>query len=212
MTSQIVKRLFLSVAFSFFLLLISIKFHSYLSFNNPISADILLVEGWINSDYVPAILEELHRHHYSRIVVIGTIKPKINEKNIEDTKANAFLITKKLRTLSNNVIVINSINSVYKKKHQTFNYMVFFKNWLTQEHPNIKSVDLFSVGVHARKSHLLLRRVLPSSIETGVISAAPIYYNSECWWLSKKGIRLFLKNTISFFYALFFENCHSLAC
>ena len=208
----LMKKLFLLFFLSLIILLGIKNIHSYLSLSNPVHAEILLVEGWIGDTYAPKILEDFYRNHYSRIVIIGTRKPKMNGNITNDTQSNAVILRKKLRSLSNNTIIITLINSIYVNKHQTFNYLVSFKNWLMREIPDIESVNLFSVSLHARKSYLILRRVLPSSIEVGVISATPIHYDAQYWWLSKRGIWLVFKNTISFINAYIFENCQYLAC
>ncbi len=83
---------------------------------------------------------------------------------------------------------------------------------MVKELLDIDSVNLLSASAHVRRSHLILERVLPPSMKVGVISAPPLSYNAEFWWLSKKGIWVVFKNTFSILYSLLFENCKLLEC
>jgi hypothetical protein len=186
--------------------------HSYLSFNNPIDADILLVEGWIGRKYAPNILDEFYRKKYEKIVVIGMSKSIFSENIAKNAQTESELMVKRLYSLADKQIDIALVESKYADRHQTFNYMVCFKNWVVKELPDIDSVNLFSASVPARRSHLILKRVLPSSMEVGVISAPPLSYDAQFWWLSKKGIWVVFKNTVSILYTLLFENCNLLEC
>ncbi len=100
--------------------------HSYLSFNKPIDADILLVEGWIGRKYAPIILDEFYRRKYEKIVVIGMSKSIFNENIAKNAQTESELMVKRLYSLANNHINITLVESKYSDKHQTFNYMVFF--------------------------------------------------------------------------------------
>ena len=167
----------------------------------------MVVEGWIHYAYVPIILEEFNRNNYKRIVVIGLDKSFSSEKKNDEKTPNAELTAMRLRLLSKYTINITAVNSESVMKNRTFNYMVGFKNWLIRELPNTKSLNLISPSVHARKSYILLRRILPPSINVGVISTPALSYNPKYWWLSKRGLWLVFKNSISYIYALLVVNC-----
>ena len=206
-------KIILLTIFSILILLIAFyNMHSYLSLNNPIRAEILVVEGWIDYDYMPIVLEEFNRNNYNRIVVIAGDKIIPKEKENFEMMPNAELKAMRLRSLSNYTIKIDLVNSEYVIKNQTFNYIVGFKNWLIRELPNTKSVNLISPSFHARKSYILLRRVLPLSINVGVISTPALSYNPKYWWLSKRGLWIVFKNTISYIDAILFANCQNLKC
>lgn len=194
------------------LLIVIFRLHSYLSLNIPIHSEILVIEGWLDYDYLPIVLEEFNRNNYDRIVVVGNTHYSSKGSCIDGNQSNAELKARQLSLLSNHTLDVVVVNSKYVTKNQTFNYMVCFKNWLVKEIPDIKSVNLFSASVHARKSYILLRRVLPHSIKVGVISAPPLRYNKNYWWLSKRGILLVFKNAISLLDAVLFDNCRILDC
>jgi hypothetical protein len=180
--------------------------------NNPIRAEILVVEGWIGYDNLPIILEEYKRNNYNRIVVIGPDSYDGNEKENDKKIPYVELIAMRLRMISKNTINIAAVKSEYVKKNKTFSYLVGFKKWLIRELPDIKSLNLISPSVHAKKSYLLLRRILPLSINVGVISIPALSYNQKYWWLSKRGLWIVFKNMISYTYAFLFVNCQNLKC
>jgi hypothetical protein len=125
---------------------------------------------------------------------------------------SAELKAQRLRSLTSQTINITTVQTKFVTKNQTLNYFFGFKNWLIREYPDTESVNLFTASVHARKSYLLLKRVLPKTIKVGVISASPLRYNSNFWWLSKKGIHVVVKHSVSLIYAFLFESCKYLKC
>jgi hypothetical protein len=180
--------------------------HSYLSLNQPIRAEILVIEGWLDYGHMSSVLKEYNKNNYKRLIVVGDSMVTHNNMTSAESKAQ------RLRSLSNQTINITTVQTKFVTKNQTFNYFVGFKDWLVSEYPDAETINLFTASVHARKSVLLLRRLLPKSINVGVISAAPLRYNSNLWWLSKKGIHVVVKNTISLIYAFLFEKCKYLNC
>ena len=210
--SKIKKKVLLTILFIFILFIAITQIHSFLTLNNPIQAEILVVEGWLDYDYLPIILEEYKRNNYYRIVVVGPDRYDGSEKENDKKIPYVELIAMRLRLISKNSINIVAVKSDYVQKNRTFSYLVGFKKWLIRELPNIKSLNLISPSVHARKSYLLLRRILPLSVNVGVISIPALSYNPKYWWLSKSGLWIVFKNIISYTYAFLFLNCKNLKC
>jgi len=76
------------------------------------------------------------------------------------------------------------------------------REWLENSPAGIQAVNVYTVGVHARKSFILCRKTLGAGMAVGVISAPPKNYAPKRWWLSKIGIRLVFKNFVGYLYAM----------
>ncbi len=66
-----------------------------------------------------------------------------------------------------------------------------------------QSAQLYTVGAHARRSHLLYQRVFGRDYPLGVVSVAPAHYNLEHWYLYSAGIRHVTGELIAWIYAKF---------
>ena len=64
------------------------------------------------------------------------------------------------------------------------------------------SIDIVSIGVHARRSWVLFEKAF-SSVDVGVIAIKPIRYDTTRWWLSSEGVRNVISESIAYLYARF---------
>ena len=64
------------------------------------------------------------------------------------------------------------------------------------------SIDVISMGVHARRSWLLFQKVF-SSVNVGVVAIFPNIYDASRWWLSSEGVRNVISESIAYLYARF---------
>lgn len=169
--------------------------------NQPVKAEILVVEGWIHDKYFDLVVEEFHNGYYQQIITTGAYLSNIKS----DTSCLSYpqRAAERLeeRGVPKDKIIQLPWNEFYETK--TFSSFLPLKNWLQTQDPKIKTLNLYTASVHARKSYLLCRKALEDDIQIGVISGPAMEYNPRLWIFSKRGIWLVFKNTGSLIVHLF---------
>ena len=88
------------------------------------------------------------------------------------------------------------------KKDRTYHSILELKRRLNKEGFNEASIDMVSLGVHARRSWFLFEKVF-SSVNVGVVAISPNEYDASRWWLSSEGVRNVTSESIAYLYARF---------
>ncbi len=193
--------LLLLVIFFRFFLTYSVKF---LSPNHPVHAKTLVVEGWVETYVVLDALDYYRDNGYERMIVTGIpitiyefIAPYKNtaEATIDAMQYYGFKDTIYRANIPTNVFV-----------DRTYHTGLMVKN-LFDEHPEWeKSIDVYSVGVHSRRSRFLFQEALGSEFKVGIISHPDRTFLAESWWRSSKGFRNVTNELIATPYAMLFFN------
>ena len=90
-------------------------------------------------------------------------------------------------------------------KHRTQASAIALEQWLSKSELDIKSINLYSVGPHARRSWIIFKAVLEPEIRVGVIAAQPQEYEPKEWWQSSEGVRSVIGEAIAYLYARFVD-------
>ena len=189
-----------SVAFLLWILFI-LEIHSFLAVTKPIPAQLLVVEGWLHGR--PALsdaLEEFKKGNYELIVVVG--KPYKGDIIQYAGVTTADIVSQELikKGLEQQYLVVIPVPSV--KRHRTLTRGLAVKKWIAESGREITAINVFTIGVHARKSQLLFQKALGPNIDVGIIAGKEVLYDRNYWWLSPDGIRIVSRNVIGYIYAL----------
>ena len=68
----------------------------------------------------------------------------------------------------------------------------------------VKAVNVYTLGVHARRSLLLFREALGSDFTVGIISCEDPDYDPRRWWESSEGFKTVIDETIAYAYTQLF--------
>ena len=197
--------------FTLILILVLILFtvtniYPFLAVNAPISADVLVVEGWIPDYAIKGAIAEFKRGHYRQVITTGTPVSKgyylAEYKNFAELTAATFIAL----GFDNNHLV--AIPTPYTLKNRTYASAVAVRQWLSTSDLTVKSINLYTSGPHARRSWIIFKSALTPTIKVGVIAAEPQEYNFKAWWQSSEGVRTVIGEAIAYIYARFF-NCKS---
>ena len=171
----------------------------FLSKSSPVNADTLLVEAWVDAKYMPLAIQEFRKGKYNHIFVVGdslAYDPKRQYKDgLED-------ITHTIIESGIDPSHVTAIRTPPKIWHKTWSQALAFRNYLARSNYPVKAINVFTLGVHARKSHLLYQRALRPGIKVGVISAIHCKRSYGPWWLTLSGIYGMFKNSIAYLDAL----------
>jgi hypothetical protein len=191
----------LLVGFSSVLISIMLFVHPFLAPTNPVEGDILIVEGWLPDYALKEAKERFQQGGYQLLVTTGGKIEKGFHLSEYKTWAELAVSTLKSLDFPEDKIMTAPVHKNYKKD-RTYYSILALQRRLSEEGFNEASIDVVSLGVHARRSWLLFEKVF-SSVNVGVVAISPNNYDTSRWWLSSAGVRNVISESIAYLYARF---------
>ena len=191
----------LSVAFGSVLVSIILFIHPFLAPTKPVGGGILVVEGWLPDYALEKVKERFQQGSYQLLVTTGA---KIGVGyHLSEYKTWAELAASTLKNLDFPEDKILTA-PVYKniKRDRTYHSILAAQRRLNKAGLNEASIDVVSLGVHARRTWILFEKVF-SSVNVGVVAISPNEYDVSRWWLSSRGVRNVISESIAYLYARF---------
>jgi len=171
--------------------------HPFLARTAPVDGSILIVESWLwNRPALREALEEFLRGNYRDLVFVGSpTSGGLNGEVILDDAELAAIRSKKIRIDESKLV---KLTIPPMKRHRTYAAAVMFRNWMIKNRPETKAVNIFTIGVHARRSQVSYQKALGRQVKVGVIVGTQTAYIPWRWWMSPTGIKLVFRNFIGF--------------
>lgn len=162
---------------------------------HPVAAEALVVEGWIGIAAVREAKNEFIRGNYHYIVTAGGS----TDNRWGGQRWNyAQLAAEQLVRQGVPAGRIIEARAVDTPGQRTYTMACGVRDALAQHDVKVTSINVFTSGVHARRSRLLFSRVLGPSVEVGsVVYLAPGELSSA-WWESSDRAQDFLKETFAY--------------
>ena len=176
--------------------------HDFLAQDLPVESQTMVVEGWLPDHTLPEVLEVFNTSGYSHLVVVGGGFLKgghlSSYENLAEQLAASFI---KLGVPAHKITTIADPNQL---KDRTYSSALLLKVWLVKNMPGERTINLVSMGAHARRSRLLFKKALGDQYTVGIINIENLNYDSAHWWRSSNGVREVIGETIAYIYARFF--------
>ena len=177
--------------------------YSFLTMNRPVSdSEVLIVGGWIPDYILEQVITEFKTNNYQLLITTGG--PLSKGSYLSEYSNYADLTAAILEKMGINKEVIVSIPTPPVKTDRTYAAALAVKKWLLNNDRSVKSLNIFSIGPHARRSWLLGKLAFGETVEVGVIAVASAEYDHNKWWRSSSGVRSVVGETIAYVYAKFF--------
>lgn len=191
----VLASVFLSLGSLFF-----IGVHPFLSASKPIPAELLIVESWLpDYAFLNAVSEFKHGGYKYVATTGGTL---LDAGSLSHYKTGAEFAAAKLEQLGLPSTCILSVPCAVTDRDRTLASATALRAWLDRTNPGIYSANLYSLGPHARRSHLLFRRALGNKLKLGIIACRELQYDSDHWWRSSEGLRDVFSEAIAYCYSL----------
>jgi uncharacterized SAM-binding protein YcdF (DUF218 family) len=174
--------------------------HPFLAVTSPIKADILVVEGWLADEALKQALNEFQIGSYTHIITTGI--PLQRGYYLSEYKDFANLAAATLKAMGADDEKIIPIPTPDVRKDRTYASAIALKEKIVASQVKLESLNLFSDDIHARRSWMLYKKVLPNT-KVGVIAAETRSYDPKRWWSSSEGLRTVIPEAIAYIYALF---------
>ncbi|MEI6684259.1 MAG: ElyC/SanA/YdcF family protein [Bacteroidota bacterium] len=163
---------------------------------------ILVLEGWVSDYLFKEVIREFNAGHYTLLITTGT--PLENGDFLAAYHNTAVIAGRSLIKLGFDSTKLVMVATDEFRNERTYNSAIRLKQWLRANHPEIRAINVMTMGVHGARSQLLFQKALGDSVRVGIISVPNSYYGPETWWKTSKGFRETLNEAIGYFYVTFF--------
>lgn len=185
------------------------RIDEFLSTSHPVDGDILVVEGWIwYSSALEEAAQEFNRGQYKWLVTVG---PSADGGDGIPHQTVADFAARQLRDLGVDVNRIIVLSAPRVKRHRTYTSALMVKSWLIKSRIQSHGVNIFTRGVHAKRSLIFFKRALGPQIDVGVIAGTEDSYDANRWWKTTKGFFEVMKESFGCLHAVLVplpENLH----
>lgn len=177
--------------------------HPFLASNRPVASDIMVVEGWVPAYALKRGLD-LSVEQGSRYLLLtgGTVKGEVNPEP-GDTYARMAL--KHLQRIGCDLPHVHPVPSPEllsePVRDRTYASALAVKKWLKDQGVSVSSINVLTMGVHARRSRLLFQKAFGPGIDVGVIAIRNREYDPDGWWYFSEGVKEILSEGAAYFYA-----------
>ncbi|MEB3310631.1 MAG: hypothetical protein VKJ02_10390 [Snowella sp.] len=199
-TLSIKGWLFLLLSCLVIFILILTKLQPFLVVSHPISAQILVVEGWLDEYAMKEAKTEFEQGNYDLILTTGEA---LGEGSVlAKYESYAGLAAAVLTNLGVPPEKIVTIPTPKLKKDRTAASALAVKNWLLGSSLPVKTINLYSYDAHSRRSWFIYARVLHPQFQVGILAYQSPFYDPARWWATSEGFRSVLSEAIAYLYAV----------
>lgn len=190
-TWQFLIFILLIIVVTGYFLLINVA--GYLAMQSPVKSDYLVIEGWLDKKSLSFALKEYHLTGYEFIITTGgpdktSAKPMSHAQISAQTLIDSGIPPHK-------IIIAEAPESA---QNRTFLSAVMVREKLKQLSIPFRNFNVYSRGVHARRSHYLYQSALREhNIQIGIISSDPVSYELSSWWRTSEGAKTVLTELIA---------------
>jgi hypothetical protein len=172
---------------------------TYLSSSRRVSADVLVVEGWISTEGIKACAREFKSGSYRYVIATGGLTGEAWNSRRWNYAVEAEELLLRQGIPRDQVILAASRETGRQRTHE----MAAATSQAMRAH-NIQpmGINVFTRGAHARRSQLVFRKELGALAEIGVISWSPDNRASEAWWQSSERSEDMIKETVGYIFEL----------
>ncbi len=158
-------------------------------------ARLLVVEGWLDEDALDDAAIAFRHGDYERIVTSGGPIDSWREGQTATHYAERAAGYLKHHGLAD--VPIAAASAPASAQDRTFLSAVVVRDWVRREGLNPDAIDVYSDGVHARRSRMVYRLAFGPSVAVGMLAATPRKYDLEHWWRTSQGAKTVLDESLS---------------
>jgi uncharacterized SAM-binding protein YcdF (DUF218 family) len=176
------------------------RVYPFLAVTDRVDTNLLVVEGWIHKYAIRAAVAEFRSNSYQRVFTTGgPVEGTGGYINDYQTSASvgADLLTK--YGLANESVQM--VPSRVMDRDRTYGSAVALRNWFRENNMPVRSINVVTEDVHARRTSLLFRKALGDDVAVGVIAVPNPDYDSRHWWRYSQGVKDVFAETVSYLYA-----------
>ena len=174
----------------------------FLSLNEPVATEVLVVEGWVPDHVFRVAMAEFRTNHYTKLLVTGI--PLEQGAPLSEYSNFANLGAAILVKLGMSTNEVEAVPAPLAERDRTYSTALCLKAWLREHRMPHAKVNVLTLGPHARRSWLMFKKALGPDFTVGVIAIPARGYEAHNWWRTSQGVRVVLSESIGYIYARFF--------
>jgi hypothetical protein len=174
----------------------------FLALNGPTFGDVMIIEGWVHSDTLQQAANVYLTKRYKEVLVVNGVLATGSKWDSGQYKLD--YIKDSLINLGVPKEHIHPVVCEVTRKDRTYFSALAAKNWLEQHEMHAKSIDVATIGPHARRSRLVFQKAFGREAVVGVIALTVNNFDPDHWWQSSEGVREVLFEGFAYLYARFF--------
>ncbi|HEX2540947.1 MAG TPA: hypothetical protein VHM00_07675 [Caldimonas sp.] len=150
-------------------------------------ARILVVEGWLEQADLRQAIAAYKRGGYERVLTTGgPVESWSDPPGLVSSavRAAGFIASKAPPGLT-----VTPVPAPAADRDRTFLSAVALRDWARREGVTLGAIDLFTAGVHARRSRMMFAEALGPSATVGVLAAPVRDWDPARWWASSNGAK-----------------------
>jgi uncharacterized SAM-binding protein YcdF (DUF218 family) len=189
------------LTFSLFLF----RIYPFLAVTHRVDTNVLVVEGWIHEYAIRAALKEFQSNHYQRVFTTGgPVEGTGGYINDYNTAASVGADLLRKNGLSNESLQM--VPSRVMGRDRTYGSAVALRNWFREHNMPVRSINVVTENVHARRTCLLFQKALGHDVAVGVIAVTNPDYDASHWWRYSEGVKDVFAESVAYIYVrlLFF--------
>lgn len=177
--------------------------YPFLAFSKPVAGEVLIVEGWIGDEALKSAIAEYNTRNYQLLITTGV--PLYRGQFLSEYKNYAQLAAATITKIGFDPQKIVIVPTPQVETNRTFSSAIAVKEWLAKNNLKVTGIDVYSSGVHSRRSWLSYKKVFEPEVSVGIIAYRSDEYNPDVWWQSSEGFKRILTETIGYIYIKFFN-------
>ena len=153
----------------------------------------LVVEGWLDPAALRQAAAVVRSGGYDRVLTTGG--PIEASMDVGGWKSFAARAAAQLRTEGLTTVPVIAVPAPDTAQERSYLSALMVRAWVKQNDPTLAALDLYSAGVHTRRSWLVYRMAFGSSVVVGALAARPPDYEPQRWWATSVGARAVVSET-----------------
>jgi hypothetical protein len=173
----------------------------FLAVTDRASTEVLVLEGWMPAYVVNQIARQVISGEYKQIIVARPLYA--GRTDYESGAALAKYVAESFIKLEVPMERVHIVFSEASDRDRTYQSALAVRDWIEKEGMDIHTIDVGTMGPHARRSRLLFQRAFGRDVKVGVIAFQDQDYDPAHWWRSSAGIRDVPFEMIAYLYVKF---------
>jgi uncharacterized SAM-binding protein YcdF (DUF218 family) len=182
------------------LYLIVLDVYPFLAVTHRLDTNVLVVEGWIHEYAIRAAVEEFRSRSYQRVYTTGGPVEGSGDY-INDYHTNASVGADLLKKYGLPDEPLQMVPSRVMDRDRTYGSAVALRNWFREHNMPVRSMNIVTEDVHARRTRLLFEKAFGDSVTVGIIAVPDPDYDSRHWWRYSAGVKDVVSETAAYMYA-----------
>jgi hypothetical protein len=184
------------------LILVAIPLHNFLAVSRPVGKGILVVEAWVPAHDLAESESVFNSHPYSRLVLVGG---PLSEPETSARGAGNWVEVATQRLAKLGYDTTQTVRIAVPPEPvglRTLSSAEAVGEWLDHSGTPVCCVDVFTAGVHARKSWVFFQQALSDRYKVGIISGGEAYHGEgRSWLLSPFALYTFARDLAGYVYS-----------